>query len=565
MKAYLSSTYADLEKYRRRAYEELRGLEFDVLAMEDYGAADERPLDRCLADVERSDLYVGIFAHRYGHIPDAENPKRRSITELEYRHAVAHNIPRLIFMVPADAKWERQFDDAITGDGNRGERIANLREELAKNRLLKEFTTPGELAAAVASSASRWLRDRQGTSWTGANPSQPASRHPRELLFDLLILHAPSDSDSAAALAEALPWKVTRSEAGLVAASRDDLRDLDRLAASARSAAVLLSPSALTVLAEDTARSRRALRLARDRSGEFFAVALEEISSDDADAWELNSVVGPASATDAHGPPSLAQLVHLALAERLPNLEVPMVGLPMVFVAMTATEAASLLADPPLAVGPLLDLAGGPDVPWIDRYGQTRSAWKPFGDETIEQVLSAAVAKVNQDANRLRGRAIRLQPYQLDEAQDLDMWPIYRDIARRGCLVVVDELSLFHEGVRQAFVTSPLRDGEQVAFVTLSPFDPTVGSPLAEIHKQLDEYLAQAARRFGEVFDPLCEMGIPERRRLDRWLYGSLPRAIEVLREARQDPEKLQEFSEELDKRPNPELGRLVAGEGGPT
>jgi hypothetical protein len=568
MKAYLSSTYADLEKYRRRAYQELRNLGFDVLAMEDYGAADERPIDRCLADVERSDLYVGIFAHRYGFIPDAENPERRSITELEYRHAVDKNIPRLIFQVPADAKWERKFDDAITGEGDRGKRISNLREELAKNRLLKEFATPDELSAAVASGASRWLRDRQEISSTRVNPSQPAAPHPRELLFDLLILHAPSDGDSAAALAEALPWKVTRSETGLVAASTDDLKDLDRLAASARSAAVLLSPSALTILAEDPERSRRALGLARDRTGELFAVALEKVSSDVTDAWELSSVIGPAPATDGHGSSSLAYRLNLALAERLPDLEVPLVGLPVVFVAMTATEAASLLADPPEPVGALLDRADGSKATWAARYGQTRSAWRPFAGvgETIEQVLSAAVARVNQDANRLRGRTIRLQPYRLDALmQDLDMWPIYRDIARRGCLVVVDELSLFHPGVRQAFVGSPLRDGDQVAFVTLSPFDPTVGSPLAGIREQLDEYLVQAARRFGEVFDPLCEMGVPERRRLDRWLYRSLPRAVEVLREARQDLEKLQEFSEELDRQPNPALGRLMAGEGGPT
>jgi hypothetical protein len=206
---------------------------------------------------------------------------------------------------------------------------------------------------------------------------------------------------------------------------------------------------------------------------------------------------------------------------------------------------------------------------WTTRYGQSRSAWRPFAnvDETIEQVLSDAVDKINRNANRLRGRTIRLQPYPLDAlVQDnLAMWPIYRDIARRGCLVVVDELSLFNEQVRQAFVTSPLRDGEQVAFVTLSPFDPTAVYPHARIRMQLDEYLAQATKRFGEVFDPLCEMGVPERRRLDRWLYRSLPGAVEMLREAKQDPEKLRDFSDELGVRPNPDMGRLMAGEGGPT
>ena len=265
----------------------------------------------------------------------------------------------------------------------------------------------------------------------------------------------------------------------------------------------------------------------------------------------------------------LAILLHQALAERLPVLEVPEVGLPVVLVAMTEPEAVSLLTNPPEPIAPLLRLAGVSKEKWAERYGQTRSKWKPFAnvDATIEQVLSDAVAEVNRDVNRMRGRTVRLQPYPFDALlqDNLAMWPIYRDIARRGCLIVADELSLFHEQVRRAFVTSPLRDGAQVALVTLSPFDPTIGSPLAGIRRQLDEYLAKAAQRFGEAFDPLCEMGVPERRRLDRWLYGSLPRAVEVLREAKQDPQKLRNFSEELGVRPNPDLGRLIAGEGGPT
>jgi hypothetical protein len=48
LKAYLSSTFKDLVDHRDRAYRALRSLNFDVIAMEDYVAADERPVDRCL-------------------------------------------------------------------------------------------------------------------------------------------------------------------------------------------------------------------------------------------------------------------------------------------------------------------------------------------------------------------------------------------------------------------------------------------------------------------------------------------------------------------------------------
>ena len=42
-----------------------------VVGMEDYPATDERPLDLSLKGVAKADLYVGIFAWRYGFIPPA--------------------------------------------------------------------------------------------------------------------------------------------------------------------------------------------------------------------------------------------------------------------------------------------------------------------------------------------------------------------------------------------------------------------------------------------------------------------------------------------------------------
>jgi Domain of unknown function (DUF4062) len=56
---YVSSTYGDLKDHREHIYRTLRQLNLVVVAMEDYVATDQRPLDRCLADVAASDLYVG--------------------------------------------------------------------------------------------------------------------------------------------------------------------------------------------------------------------------------------------------------------------------------------------------------------------------------------------------------------------------------------------------------------------------------------------------------------------------------------------------------------------------
>jgi hypothetical protein len=61
---YLSSTYEDLQDHRRAVFEALRKSGYQVIGMEDYVATEQRPVDKCLMDVEKADMYVGLFAFR---------------------------------------------------------------------------------------------------------------------------------------------------------------------------------------------------------------------------------------------------------------------------------------------------------------------------------------------------------------------------------------------------------------------------------------------------------------------------------------------------------------------
>jgi tetratricopeptide (TPR) repeat protein len=157
---YLSSTYSDLKEHREKVYRVLRQLGHDVVAMEDYVAADQRPVDRCLADVAASDLYIGIFAHRYGYVPEQDNPDGRSITELEHRCAMARGIPRLIFLLDENTAWPPGQMDGFTGDGDHGARIRELRDALARDLLASYFSTPDELAQKVSVATSQQLAAR---------------------------------------------------------------------------------------------------------------------------------------------------------------------------------------------------------------------------------------------------------------------------------------------------------------------------------------------------------------------------------------------------------------------
>ena len=150
-KIYISSTYGDLKDHREAVYKALRALKHDVIAMEDYVAADERPVDKCLADVATCDLYVGIFAWRYGYVPGADNRAKRSITELEYRKATDAKRARLIFLLDEEAPWLPKWMDSTTGENDQGARIKKLRRELRADRVASFFKTPDELARLAGS------------------------------------------------------------------------------------------------------------------------------------------------------------------------------------------------------------------------------------------------------------------------------------------------------------------------------------------------------------------------------------------------------------------------------
>ena len=152
-KIYISSTYSDLVEHREQVYDILRKMRYDVVAMEDYVATDRRPLDKCLADVTSCDIYVGIFAWRYGYVPPGQE---RAITELEYRQAGESGLERLVFLLDEDAPWPRSKMEKGAG----GEKIEALRGELMAAHLLQFFKSPEGLAGQVAASVAKWAQAR---------------------------------------------------------------------------------------------------------------------------------------------------------------------------------------------------------------------------------------------------------------------------------------------------------------------------------------------------------------------------------------------------------------------
>lgn len=105
------------------------------IAMEDYTAMNGPPLAECLQDVASCEVYVGLFAWRYGFIPNdnVNNPDKKSITELEFLKAESIGIPCYIFILDEKASWP-----VIHVDDSKNY-IRKLRDSLCNSKIVEFF------------------------------------------------------------------------------------------------------------------------------------------------------------------------------------------------------------------------------------------------------------------------------------------------------------------------------------------------------------------------------------------------------------------------------------------
>src|SRR5262245_29248143 len=87
-RAFISSAMNELPDERRAAADAVRAVGGTPVMFEQFGGRDADPEDAYLAEVETSDIYVGILGRRYGK-PLAS---RFSATHAEYLHAEKHGL-----------------------------------------------------------------------------------------------------------------------------------------------------------------------------------------------------------------------------------------------------------------------------------------------------------------------------------------------------------------------------------------------------------------------------------------------------------------------------------------
>ncbi|RMF76217.1 MAG: DUF4062 domain-containing protein, partial [Chloroflexi bacterium] len=147
---FISSTSIDLPEHRAAVKDAIISLGLYPSGMETWPVRDENPVDLCYGMVQEAEIYVGIYAHRYGWRPDGDGTK--SITEMEYDWATERGIPRLCFIMDDSHPWPVEDIEHDAKDD------LNAFKARVKERVVGFFTSPDDLKAQVTAALSPYAQ-----------------------------------------------------------------------------------------------------------------------------------------------------------------------------------------------------------------------------------------------------------------------------------------------------------------------------------------------------------------------------------------------------------------------
>jgi hypothetical protein len=168
-KVFVSSTYEDLREERATVQRALLQLNCLPVGMELFPAADEDTWEFIKSQIRDSDYYVVVVAGRYGSIA----PDGISFTEKEYDYATSQKVPSIGFVhaEPGSISVDKSEQAA---DGKK--KLQAFLKKL-KQRPVRQFRTPHELALEVTTSFVQLIRDRPAVGYIRSNDAVDYKRY----------------------------------------------------------------------------------------------------------------------------------------------------------------------------------------------------------------------------------------------------------------------------------------------------------------------------------------------------------------------------------------------------
>jgi hypothetical protein len=147
---FICSTYIDMRDYRDTLIKDIKSRAGIINAQEFFGARDQKPLETCLEEVTRSNVFIMFLGPRYGTIDPSTG---KSFVECEFDKATELNLPRLAYLMdeshPFPIQHVSKGDDAV--------RLNAFKDRVKQDLTVDFFTTPTDLASKVFADLKREL------------------------------------------------------------------------------------------------------------------------------------------------------------------------------------------------------------------------------------------------------------------------------------------------------------------------------------------------------------------------------------------------------------------------
>lgn len=168
---FLSSTSRDLKKFREKLKDVVLNAGAFPIAMEEFDASERNALQTCFAEVSKAEIFIGVYAYRYGFAPSADmhftdaagtvraGDGQTSITEWEYRWARERGLPMLLYVVADEddegepLAWPPAFIDGEPASS----RLKAFKDTLKARHVVGFFRSADDLARQVAGALPKLL------------------------------------------------------------------------------------------------------------------------------------------------------------------------------------------------------------------------------------------------------------------------------------------------------------------------------------------------------------------------------------------------------------------------
>ncbi len=194
---FVSSTYKDLHKARKKVIEAILSIYHFPVGMEMFSADDSEQWEIIKETIDASDYYVVIIGHRYGVLTTDDI----SYTEREYRYAKEIGVPVLAFIRSRNIALT---DDEREGDPEAQKKLNNFISLAQESKMCDFWETPDELVTKVAIALPKvfkrtprvgWIRSSEGVTKKISQELAELSNENRKLRDKVAVLEASAKKD----------------------------------------------------------------------------------------------------------------------------------------------------------------------------------------------------------------------------------------------------------------------------------------------------------------------------------------------------------------------------------